>query len=371
MRIGIDGRALEGQRAGIGRYVFEICRELHSLLPGAEFFVYARQAVELPVVSERWHRRVERSRWARTLKPIAWLKLRAGQLCKEDRLDVFWGCATLLPPLPKGVCRLSTVHDLTFRLAPETMASTHLIAQRLFFANDVRAAEHRLAISRGTAERLQAWLGGPRATVVTPGVSSVFRPLDPQQVERTLAELKVPGPYFLAVGTWEPRKNLELLIQVFRALRTEQEFREYHLVLAGSGGWRNKRLQDLLRRDSQDTHASILPLGFVPDEQLASLYAGSAAFVFPSRYEGFGMPVLEARACGARTVATDLPELREAGGDDTIYIEPTSLGLRDGMRQVITLPPAPIPDRTLLPTWRRSAQAVAVLMGVAPASPGQ
>jgi len=363
VRIGIDGRPLQGHRTGVGRYVFEICRELDALLPQAEFFVYAPEPVELPVHSARWRCRVERRRWARGLKPIAWLKLRAGLLCRQDRLDVFWGSATLLPSLSPGVRRLTTVYDLTFRIAPETMGRTHLMAHRLFFARDVRRAEHRLAISQGTAERLQAWLGPPRAAVARPAASSVFRPSDPAAVARTLGALGIQGPYFLTVGTWEPRKNLELLIRVFRALQAGGEFRDHRLVLAGGPGWKDERLRTLLSLNSppgtSTAAESVVPVGFVTDHQLARLYAGCRAFVFPSRYEGFGLPVLEARACGAAVVATDLPELREAGGEDAVYVAATLEGLRDGLRRVIARPaPAPLSPE-LLPSWRESASVLA------------
>lgn len=358
MKIGLDGRPLLGRRTGIGRYVFEICRELDTLLPHAEFLVYAPEPVELPVVSGRWRCRVEARNWARALKPIAWLKLRAGGLCREDHLDVFWGSATLFPALSPAVRRITTVYDLTFREAPETMGTSHLIAQRLFFRRDVRSAHQRTAISHGTAARLQAWLGGPPAAVILPGVSDAFRPGDPAAVAGTLAALGIPEPYFLAVATWEPRKNLELLIRVFRSLQSEGEFLGYRLVLAGGSGWKDERLRALLG-DRSAAGEAVIPLGFVTDEQLAHLYTGCRAFVFPSRYEGFGIPLLEARACGAAIVASDLPELREAGGNAAVYVPPTPEGLRDGLRQVVgrSAPPAVSPD--LLPSWRGSSVMLA------------
>ena len=363
MRVGIDGRALQGRRTGVGRYVFETCRELDMLLPQADFFVYAPEPVELPAGSGRWRCRIESTRWARRLKPIAWLKLRAGQLCRQDRLDVFWGSATLLPTLPAGVRSLSTVYDLTFRIAPETMGWTHLVAHQLFFARDVRRADYRVAISQGTADRLQAWLGPPAAAVARPAVSPAFRPSHPATVERALAELGIERPYFLAVGTWEPRKNLELLIRVFRGLQADGEFRDHRLVLAGGAGWKDERLRALLNHGRSSgvppIPHSVIPVGFVTDEQLAQLYSGCRAFVFPSRYEGFGIPVLEARACGAAVVATDLPELREAGGSDVVYIPPTTEGLRDGLRRVIGRPPAAPLSPELLPGWRESAAVLA------------
>ncbi len=363
MRIGLDGRPLLGRRTGIGRYVFEICRELDTLVPNAEFLVYAPEPVELPVVSARWRCRVEARKWARALKPIAWLKLRAGRLCREDHLDVFWGSATLFPSLPSHVRRITTVYDLTFREAPETMGTTHLMAQRLFFRRDVRSAHERTTISQGTAARLQIWLGGAPAAVIPPGVSAVFRPGDPEEVAHTLATLGIAGPYFLTVATWEPRKNLELLIRVFRSLQSEGEFAGYRLVLAGGSGWKDERLRTLLGDRSQPRSPAegqtVVPLGFVTDEQLAHLYTGCRAFVFPSRYEGFGIPVLEARACGAAIVASDLPELREAGGDAAVYVPPTPEGLRDGLHEVVVRPPPAPLSAQLLPSWRGAALKLA------------
>jgi glycosyltransferase involved in cell wall biosynthesis len=360
MRVGLDGRALQGRRTGIGRYVFEICRELDTLVPEAEFFVYAPEPVELPVTSNRWRCRIEPHRWARGLKPIAWLKLRAGRLCQEDHLDVFWASATLLPGLPAEVRRLTTVYDLTFRIAPETMGPTHLMAHRMFFGRDVRRADQRVAISHGTAARLQAWLGGPLAAVAPPAVSPVFRPSGTEAVKETLTEFGISQPYFLAVGTWEPRKNLELLIRVFRAMQSEGELRGYRLVLAGGTGWKDERLRALLRATpSSGDPESVMPLGFVSDDQLAALYSGCHAFVFPSRYEGFGLPVLEARACGANVLASDLPEIREAGCEGAVYIPPTAEGLREGLRCVITRPRSPAWASGLLPTWRGSAAVLA------------
>lgn len=363
MRIGLDGRPLLGRRTGVGRYMFEICRELDLLLPGAEFFVYTPKPVELPPVSARWRFRVETRKWAQGLKPIAWLKLRAGALCRKDNLDAFWGSATLFPSLPAGVRLVSTVYDLTFRVAPGTMSRTHRLAQRLYFARDVQRADHVVAISHGTAMRLQRWLGGALAAVAPPGLSPAFHPRDAAAVSGTLRKFGIAQPYFLTVGTWEPRKNLELLVRVFRELREEGELPGHHLVLAGGAGWKDERLRQLLHVGrSVSTPAvaeGVTATGFVTDEDLAGLYTGCRAFVFPSLYEGFGIPVLEARACGAPVVASDLPELREAGGEGAIYVAPTDAGLRNGLRRVVAVPAVPAQSPHLLPTWHESAKVLA------------
>jgi glycosyltransferase involved in cell wall biosynthesis len=148
---------------------------------------------------------------------------------------------------------------------------------------------------------------------------------------------------------------------VFHEMVLTGELPGYELVLAGGPGWRDQRLRLLLEQRSagENRTDSVKPLGFIDDAKLAHVYSGCEAFVFPSRYEGFGLPVLEARACGARVVATDIPEIREAGGDDVIYIQPTFEGIREGVRRAVTGARASQPSRELLTSWRRSAAIVA------------
>jgi len=134
-------------------------------------------------------------------------------------------------------------------------------------------------------------------------------------------------PYLLGVGTVEPRKNLDTLIRTFCNLQARSHLSDYSLVLAGDRGWRDGGLLKQLNRFG----TRVSWLGFVEDEELPALYSGCSAFVFPSKYEGFGMPVLEARACGARVVTTDCPELREAGGPDVTYVAPNETGLAEGI----------------------------------------
>ncbi|HHX40968.1 MAG TPA: glycosyltransferase family 4 protein, partial [Armatimonadetes bacterium] len=133
LRIGIDGRALQGQRSGVGRYVWELCRGLDRLLPNARFFIYSHLPLEMPVTAGRWQLRLDSHPLAPRMKAIAWLKLRAGALCRQDALDLFWGTCSFLPSLPRGVRTVVTVHDLNYRLVPETMERSHQIAYALFF----------------------------------------------------------------------------------------------------------------------------------------------------------------------------------------------------------------------------------------------
>lgn len=167
----------------------------------------------------------------------------------------------------------------------------------------------------------------------------------------------VDKPYILAVGTREPRKNLALLIKTFLLMKTEGLLSRHTLVAVGQKGWRNQQLEQLLRAS---VGTEVKSLGHVPSPDLPALYTGCDVFVFPSIYEGFGIPVSEARACGARVVATDIPETREAGDDATIYVSPTAAGIRDGI--VSALAQASIAPYRAARDWQSSARILADLL---------
>jgi glycosyltransferase involved in cell wall biosynthesis len=355
MRIGIDGRELRENRRGIGRYVWELSRELDRCLPQAEFLVYNRTPVELPVDSERWTLRTDPSVLGRRLSPLLWLKLRAGSLCRRDRLDVFWGAAVFLPRLPQGVRTVVSVYDLCHLFTPETFDPLHLRGVRLFFDADVHRADVLLTISRGTADRLRRHVGREVDAIVTPSVTPEFQCPPDEVVERCRERYGLREPYILTVAAWEPRKNLPRLAEAFLDLKRQGRLPRHRLVLVGQEDPRGAEALLALLRDGGVP--DILSLGYVPDVDLPSLYAGADVFVLASTYEGFGIPVLEARACGARVVATDISELREAGGDATIYVAPTLDGIQRGIVTALERDrPSPTPA---VPSWEQGARILA------------
>lgn len=357
-KIGIDGRALQGARAGIGRYVFELCRAIDLLLPEAKFFVYSHIPIEMPVDSPRWISRIAPNSVLplRKLRSFLGLKTWVGALCREDQIDAFWGSASFLPDLPKDIRSVLTVYDLNYIMVSETMRYSAVWQYKLFFRRDVLRADYILAISQGTSRRLADLVQCSADAIVYPAVSPAFRPRLPTDIKKCLHRYGVASPYLLAVATWEPRKNLELLLQTFLQMKERGELSGYQLVLVGGRGWKDKRLMTLTGAAKH-----VLSLGYVPDMDLPLLYAGADAFVFPSIYEGFGMPVLEARASGIPIVATDIPELREAGGTDAIYVEPTAAGIRRGLRQALQVG-RPTTPNGWLPTWEEGAKTLAAAL---------
>lgn len=328
MRIGIDGTLLGLKRTGIGRYVYELCKELDKVMPEATFYIYSNKKIDMPVISNRWILREERSWFIRNLKAIIWLKFFAGNRCNKDEIDIFWGCGTFLPHFKGRVRTISTVYDLNLYLAPKTMAKSTYLVHKLFYKADVNKAHSLVAISTGTAQKIKQKLNKDVSAIVLPSVSLEFKRPSVQKLSTTLSKYKIYPPYLLAVGTQEPRKNLTILINAFARIKNIDQFKNHTLVLVGASGWRNSEFQEAFNKNQKN---DIRLLGYIENEDLPAIYSGADIFIFPSIYEGFGIPVLEARACGARILASDIDEVREAGGVGPLYIKPTEQNIVEAL----------------------------------------
>ena len=359
LRIGIDGRTLEPPRTGVGRYVFEICRGLDVVLPpDTEFYVYARRPVPLPVDSPRWTMRAESVAGFQRLPASAWLKARGGRLAERDSVAVFWGAGALAPGLGWTGPTVLTVHDLCPFIAPETLVWSTRVAASAWLARDVRRAAAVVAASVGTSRRIRALLGVDCAAAVPSTAGAAFHPPDADRVRAVRQRLGLARPYFLSVATREPRKNLPLLVDSYgraRTLDVSGGVAAHDLVLAGGAGWGSVTWPAV---------PGVRTLGYVADDDLPALYAGATAFVFPSRYEGFGIPVLEARMCGARVITTDLPELHEAGGvEDVTYVAPKLDPLTRALIDAAAIAGMPVAPRREPPgTWVDAARVYATVL---------
>jgi glycosyltransferase involved in cell wall biosynthesis len=172
-----------------------------------------------------------------------------------------------------------------------------------------------------------------RIDLAYPGVDARFRPLPATEVEAFRERLGLPRRFVLYLGTLEPRKNLPALVKAFAQLRREQP--DIHLVLAGARGW---WYHSLLRMISDSNLGDVVHLpGFVPAEDLPSWYNAATAFAYPSSFEGFGLPVAEALACGRPTVTSDSSSLPEAGGDVALRVPADDpVALADALARALT-----------------------------------
>jgi len=360
--VGVDGRVFSQPVTGIGRYVFEVARELHRELPFTVFKVYSQQALALPLPAQ-WQVVVEPDRRLRKINSFVWFRWFSPRLLKLDQPDAYWANAGFVPVLPRQIPVVAMVYDLVYKLFPHTMRRKTAWQYRLFFERDLRRTDRVLALSSGTARRVESTLGIAGLRVALPGVREPFEPVPHERIVAAREQHSLYGPYLLTVATLEPRKNLVGLVKAWRQLKVrDAALLNLELVLIGGRGWRDARLRALLE---DVANVGVRTLGRIDDETLAALYAGAAAVVVPSLYEGFGLPALEARACGARLVCSDLPELREAGGPEAIYVPPTPEGLSDGIAAAVSgrrrareedLPGWDVPSRVLADALREVAR---------------
>jgi glycosyltransferase involved in cell wall biosynthesis len=211
-----------------------------------------------------------------------------------------------------------TVHDALPYRHPELFPPTIALHSRWFVGPALRRATRIVASSRHTRTEIINLFDLPpeRVAVAPPGVDSRFRPT-PADAAWLRSRLGIEGRFVLCVGTLEPRKNLKAALQAFEIVA--EEFADCSLVIAGGTGWKNSAFESHLRH----ARARVVLAGYVNDDELIALYSSAACFLFPSLYEGYGMPVLEAMACGAPVVASDRPSLPEAVDDAGVLVDPT------------------------------------------------
>ncbi|MBU0491212.1 MAG: glycosyltransferase family 4 protein [Chloroflexi bacterium] len=347
----LDVSAAVHGRAGLGRYAASLARALAARDPAQLALFYNQDAGTRPLAGlEDQPTRTVRAGY-KPWRMAVWL----GQLARLDygRLvpgaTLFHATEHLLLPL-RRVPTVLTVHDLIWHLFPhhhKRLNRWFLDAAMPLFC---RRATHIIAISECTRRDLVRLYGVPesKVTVVPEAAAPGFQPVPPGLVDEVRARYGLPARYAVTVGTIEPRKNLIRLADAVARLRAgappSAGGTDLRLVVVGAPGWLyDETLARLARPDVAD---AVIRPGFVPDEDLPAVYAGAVLCVQPSLYEGFGLPVLEAMACGAPVVCSNTSSLPEVGGDAARYFDPADpddmaraiaavwddAGLRDTMR---------------------------------------
>lgn len=339
MIIGVDARSLSGPISGIGRYLLEIILQIKKIDRSINFYLYSAPGEINQIDFSQFRCR------SAYLPRQAALKLLFDNFARVDKVDIFWSAQTLLPGLRRQKFKtVSTVYDLNHILVPETMSPVSRLSHKIFFKSDLKNADAIVCISSGTSDRLRTLLGINCTNIAKPGVSDLFKPANESAVVNLKRKLSINKPYYLSISTSEPRKNIPLLLDTYIEIYNENPSATPLMLLAGPNGW-----QDNTRYMS---HPGIRHLGYLEYSDLPALYSGAEAFIFPSKYEGFGMPAAEAAACGAPVITTDISEIREATGPNGIFITPTKQSLKDAMLKLDNDRPAPY----IGSTWDMSAK---------------
>lgn len=313
MRVTLCVDALEPQPGGIGRYTWQLCRGLSDHPDISELTCFARgRIIADPEVLVRGEGLQPLPRWRRWLDGRRTGRVLSGTLVHSPNYF-----------LPGGVeGGIITVHDLSVFRYPETHPAERVRAFEREFHSSLRRAAHILTDTETVRRELIEDFSVPPQQVSTVwlGVNRNFRPLPPGDLAPSLAALGLtPGGYGLCVSTLEPRKKIAELLAAWRMLPRGIRDR-FPLVLAGAKGWRNDELREQVADALKE--GWLKHLGFVDEAMLPTLYAGAALFVYPSAYEGFGLPPIEAMASGVPTIVSNRSCLPEVCGDAVEYVDP-------------------------------------------------
>jgi glycosyltransferase involved in cell wall biosynthesis len=335
MTVYIDVSAAVHRRAGLGRYAESLARALASTHSDRYALFYNRERGIQPLAGLEHLRARTVALGYKPWRMLVWL----GQLGRVgfDKLvpdaKLFHATEHLLLPL-RTTPTVLTVHDLIFGHLPAHHKPLNRWYLNLTMPLYCRRATHIVAISKWTARDLVSAYGVPqeKVTVVYEAADPRFHPLPLDTVAAVRARYGLPVRYLLFVGTIEPRKNLSRLLVAFEAVYADGL--TDGLVIVGKRGWLYDDFFAALEQ-SPARDRVILP-GYVPDDDLPAVYAGAQAFVFPSLYEGFGLPVLEAMACGTPVLASRASSLPEVGGQAAFYFDPTSVEeMADNVRRLL------------------------------------
>ncbi|MCR4407506.1 MAG: glycosyltransferase family 4 protein [Anaerolineae bacterium] len=321
MAIYLDISAAVHGRAGLGRYAASLARALSDVAADRLALFYNRSGEMHPLVGlENLPARSVHAGY-KPWRMAVWL----GQLARlgfnslVPDAELFHATEHLLLPL-RGVPTVLTVHDLIFHLFPEHHKPLNYWYLNLALPLYCRRATAIIAVSEATKRDLvRCWgLDPARITVVHEAADPRFRPASPEAIATIRQRYGLPPRFLVTVGVIEPRKNLSRLLDALDILRREEDV---HLVIVGGKGWLTA---DFFRKLEAFPHRrAVILTGYVPDEDLPAVYSAATLCVQPSLYEGFGLPVLEAMACGTPVVCSRTASFPEVGQDAARYFDPT------------------------------------------------
>jgi glycosyltransferase involved in cell wall biosynthesis len=334
MKIGVDATPLTDQQTGIGNYTHYLLKELIQARPQDIFYLYAIKRTEniqllmMPNVILRVHSFLGFSE-------ALWSQTTLAALCRRDKLDIFWGTTQAFPLFcEKKQKNLLTVHDFAYLLYPKTVSWVRGFFLKIVGERFYRSATAIVANSSGTALKLENLFQKRADAIIPPPIRNLDFLCQESLLKRY--NLRDKG-YFLIAATLEPRKNLLAALQAYCELLKSTKLEP--IVLVGKKGWRDGKIKKELKEMAAANPNEIKILGYLPDKELNTLVKSAKALILPSLYEGYGMPLAEARILGTQVIYTDIPEMIEAAEGDGVQI--SSAHFKSSFHQALqrVLPP--------------------------------
>jgi glycosyltransferase involved in cell wall biosynthesis len=325
MEIGVDIRAALHEPAGIGSLALNFAKQLERLPDANDYYLYADEEFEFGFSNRRIHR-VVKSFGRSAMGGMLWHVAALADARLVRRLDAFVSFGSLqIAALTKNFVVL-VIPDLSHLLMPEFHVAKSRITARLLMSRALRNARHVVAISEHTKRDILDFMNGrlkeSEITVAHAACDEIYqREPSGDDKARVRERYGLKGRYILTVGTLEPRKNLSTLFRAYAEILKDHPIAE--LVVAGKKGWLYDTMLNEVKKLGIESHVKFL--GFVPLADMPALYSLAEVFVYPSLYEGFGIPPLEAMTCGVPVITSNVSSLPEVTGDAAILINPRNV----------------------------------------------
>jgi len=327
-RLLIDSIALLSPHTGIGRYTYEIAKKIQSKDVTFFYGYYSQELLKSSTKKSNINRLHSFIVKYPLFKRVARKIINIGSQLFKPSFDIYWQPNFIPNSGIKAKKIITTVHDFSFILHRDFHPKERIEYFENNFFQNIYRSDFIITGSefskREILERLD--FDKSKIKVIYHGINhNIFK------VKNSNIDIKLPSKFIFSVGSIEPRKNLLGLLKAYNSLDSSIK-NEYKLLLAGFKGWENNEIIELINQNRDN----IEYLGFISDDELATVYNRASLFIFPSFYEGFGLPILEAMACGTPVISSNSSSMPEVGGDAIIYCNPHSVDdIRDKIKMVL------------------------------------
>lgn len=321
MTIGIDGsRAFIEGKTGTENYSYQIIKNLSSIDLKNNYLIYIKKSQVSNLKSQMWPQNFQ---FKIIDLPRLWTQIGLALRTFIDPIDVLFVPSHTLPLIKRpGLKTVVTVHDLGAEYLPALHQLKQVLYLNLMTHYQLKSADRIIAVSEATKADLinRVQVRKNKVSVVYEAADEkVFNKISTDSLQYVLRHFKLQkNKYFLFVGTIQPRKNLEKIIEAFKVF--SESTLGYNLVLAGGKGWKSDTIYDLPQKLGIGQEVRFI--GRVTDEELRALYNGATGLVYPSLFEGFGLPIVEAFNCGCPVITSKISSMPEVAGDSAILVDP-------------------------------------------------
>lgn len=330
MNIGIDIRPLMSSiRAGVGEYSYELLSAIFAMDKINDYYLFYNSKKDVSANIPKWHQdniHYVHTSWPNKVFNACVSLFNWPKIDRQQKLDYFFSPNLNFTALTKDLTHTLTVHDLSFELFPKFFTLKRQLWHKIIHPKrQCQLSKTIIVPSHNTKRDLVDiyHLKPQKIQVIYPGLSSIFDNINPIELEKAKEKLRkkyfLPTNFILFLGTIEPRKNIIGLIESFEKA-SEKLPEEYTLIIAGGNGWKNKKIYN--RASNSRLKNRIKFIGYLPSEDKPALYACASLFVYPSFYEGFGFPILEAMAMGTPVITSNRSSLPELADSSATLVNP-------------------------------------------------